>query len=87
LTGDKESIRKNYSKDIEFISDTSSLKDVKEVICEIDGSWLTHIDIGNKRYWDLKEDLPSRQIPMIGNEIIPSDWRYREDLIWLSYNY
>ena len=46
LSGDKDSIRKNYCKDMEMISDLKSLKDVKEVLCEIDGSWLTHIEIG-----------------------------------------
>jgi hypothetical protein len=23
----------------------------------------------------------------MGREVLPSDWRYREDLIWLKYNY
>lgn len=60
LTGDKESIRKNYSKDIEFCSDLKHLKDIKEVLCEIDGSWLTHVDISGKRYWDVNVDVPTR---------------------------
>ena len=70
-----------------MISDLKSLKDVNKVLCEIDGSWLTHIDIAGKRYWDVKEDVPTRQIPSLGKDVLPSDWRYREDLIWLKYNY
>ena len=40
LSGDKESIKKNHSKDMEFVTDLSSLKDVKKQICQIEGSWL-----------------------------------------------
>jgi len=28
-----------------------------------------------------------RQQPLLTKEILPSDWRYREDLIWLKYGY
>lgn len=56
-------------------------------ICDIEGSWLRSLRIGDKKYWDIDSDVPCRQVPHIGSAVLPSDWRYREDLIWLKYNY
>lgn len=74
------------------------LKDVKEakkIISKIDGSWLSQLDFDGKTYWDINECVPSRQTPLINNspeteimgQVLPSDWRYREDLIWLKYGF
>jgi hypothetical protein len=56
-------------------------------ICDIEGSWLRSLRIGDKKYWDIDVDVPSRQRPQVDGIVLPSDWRYREDLIWLKYNY
>lgn len=56
-------------------------------ICEIQGSWLGALQIDGKKYWDINQDEPYRQLPLMGPEVLPSDWRYREDLIWLKYNF
>ena len=53
-------------------------------ICEIKGSWLFNLRIDGKVYWDINTDIPFRQIPVLEN-VLPSDWRYRDDLIWLKY--
>jgi len=58
------------------ITDKSG-KDVGHVT----GSWLSHLDIDGTRYWDIERDKPLRHIPE--RTPLPSDWRYREDLIWL----
>lgn len=29
--------------------------------------------------------MPVRQNIMFSEDVLPSDWRYREDLIWLKY--
>lgn len=58
LKGDEDSIRKNYSRDIEFISDLKSIKDMKKKICEIEGSWLNYLEIDGKTYWDIDEIIP-----------------------------
>ena len=90
LTGDKESVKKNYCKDMKTIDSVDSLKkDVKKQIFEIEGSWLNNCIIDGKTYWDIAYDEPIRQIPDLdknGPLILSSDWRYREDLIWLKYN-
>jgi len=43
LTGDAESIKKNYGKDMESVDDFKKLKNVKQKICDIDGSWLNSL--------------------------------------------
>ena len=89
LTGDAKSIKKNYGKDIEFVEDFKKLH-IKKKICDIDGSWLNSLQIDGKTYWDIEFDVPNRQLPAYNSNtdlVLPSDWRYREDLIWLKYNY
>ena len=60
LTGDAESIKKNYGKDIEFVSKIKSLTDVKKVISTVHGSWLENCIIDKTVYWDVEKDLPPR---------------------------
>jgi hypothetical protein len=38
------------------------------------------------KYWDIEAQIPDRLIPALEN-VLPSDWRFREDLVWLKYNY
>ena len=91
LSGDTKSLKENYCKEIKFVDDLKNLTDVQEEICQVQGSWLSSLSIDNKKYWDVDEDIPYRQLPVVESDglgkIIPSDWRYREDLIWLKYNY
>ena len=50
------------------------------------GSWLKGIRIDDKEYWNYKTVIPERQVPFVSEAVMPSDWRFREDLIWLKYN-
>ena len=52
-------------------------------LCEITGSWLEKISFDDKVYWNFTENTPVQLIPE-KNNVIPSDARYREDLIWLK---
>jgi len=36
-------------------------------------------------YWNVATDVPRRQRILFSEEVLPSDWRFREDLIWLYY--
>jgi hypothetical protein len=50
-------------------------------VCEIEGSWLRNLVIDGVEYWNT-----SRQSPvfhLFPSRPLPSDWRYREDLVWL----
>ena len=76
-----------YGKNATEITDLNQIKDMVKPICEIKGSWLRSLSIGGKKYWDIDGDLPFRQLPLVGETVLPSDWRYREDLLWLKYDY
>ena len=59
------------------------INDIKEPICYIEGSWIRNLIIDGKEYWNVdgEEYRPWRQIP--NKRVLPSDWRFREDLLWL----
>lgn len=80
-----DSVKKNYGRDMEQIYDLKDLTDVDTEICECSGSWLRNLVIDGKTYWDIDSNVPDRQQPSIKSDVLPSDWRYREDLIWLKY--
>ena len=54
-----------------------------EPLCQITGSWLKNVEIDGKEYWKMDEVRPFPQ--KCSKNALPSDWRYREDLIWLKY--
>jgi hypothetical protein len=63
----------------------TELKDVQTKLGEISGSWLNSLSIDNKLYWNIDDYLPERQ--RFKEICLPSDCRFREDLIWLKRNY
>jgi hypothetical protein len=68
-------------KKIKFLKE---LNDIQEPICEISGSWLSNLKIGDEEFWNINTFTPSRM--WYTNSPIPSDWRFREDLLWLRRN-
>lgn len=81
-----ESIKKNYGKDMDIIESLGPIKkEIKSEICRIEGRFLSYLKIDNKLYWDINNDIPIRVIPSTANDVLDSDWRYREDLLWLSF--
>jgi len=59
-------------------------KEHKEVLCTVEGSWLSHLDFGDERRWDVDKDLPHLIVPI--EDPLPSDCRYRDDLQALLEN-
>ena len=51
------------------------------LIDKISGSWLSKLIIGNNLMWDINAQLPEFIRPV--KNCIPSDGRFREDIIWL----
>lgn len=49
----------------------------------ISGSFVHELKIDNKTYWNINEDIIYNLKPI--KNVLPSDTRYREDLIWLYY--
>jgi hypothetical protein len=69
------------TRTIERIKD---IQDVDMVIGNISGSWLHYVKVGSTIMWDIdKMDA----FPLLyDKEPIDSDWRFREDLLWLHRN-
>ena len=60
----------------------SKEKEVKNIAaCIIKGSWLEKIVMDDEVMWNIDEDLPTWIKPV--KNCLPSDSRFREDLIWL----
>lgn len=59
----------------------SEIKDIKSEICDVSGSWLENLFIGDKEYWHIDKTLPMKPIPVANP--LPSDPRFRDDLIWM----
>ena len=53
----------------------------KDIVAYMTGSWLEQLKFDNKIYWDIKKDKPTWIKPC--TSCLPSDSRFREDLIWL----
>jgi len=58
-------------------------KDLEKEICTISGSFLQSIKFGNQEFWNIDRAKPASYKPI--EDPIPSDVRFREDLIWLKY--
>jgi len=55
----------------------------REVISKVDGSWLGCVQFDGKNYWDWQSNLP-RSVPTPVDDPLPSDCRFREDVIYLA---
>lgn len=59
------------------------MKDLVKEVSNIAGSWIENLIFDNKEIWNINKNPPTR--PIATKNPIPSDSRYREDLIWLKY--
>lgn len=74
----------DYDKEWEFGKKFEIGKEINnkyELIDKISGSWLSKLVIGEELTWDINAQLPEFVRPV--KNCIPSDGRFREDLIWL----
>ena len=79
----------DFEKEWEFgqnFPNKIKIKHKFEIIEEISGSYFSKLIIGNELRWDINAQLPEFIRPV--KKCIPSDGRFREDLIWLyrSFN-
>eukprot|EP00347_Sterkiella_histriomuscorum_P004889 403358700 len=82
------SFKSYYIKGAKDIPDISKIEpEIEEKLATVTGSWLRELKIDDQVYWNIDQDKPLRQIPMLDKSqfVLPSDWRYRDDLIWLKY--
>lgn len=64
--------------------DDMKFNDLEKEIASIEGSWLEKLIIGGKEVWNINKFIPQRQMAVLNP--LPSDCRFREDLIFLKYN-
>ena len=77
-----ENYKFEYEKEIEFTKKFKLGKSNNyKIICDISGNYLENLTIGKKVYWDIDTQNPSFIRPV--KSCLPSDGRFREDLIWL----
>ncbi len=46
-------VQTKFSKDQKLPEDLTKLKDVKSKICDIEGNWLSRLNIGGQLYWNV----------------------------------
>lgn len=83
-----EIFKHDYSKDKSKHFYETSFKNPfpvnkSDVLATISGSYLESIYVDDKLYFDIKESKLNN-IKHENKYVLPSDWRYREDIIWLS---
>ena len=77
----------NYTKDYKFEYDKENNECDKlkmktiNFISKIKGSWLGKVYFDDVLYWDIDQEVPTYIRPV--KHCLPSDGRFREDLIWL----
>ena len=56
-------------------------KNYTNILCAIKGNWIQYIDFDDKNYWHIDKFDINPVLPI--EHPLPSDGRFREDLIWL----
>ena len=59
------------------------MKDCVKVISSFSGNWLESMVCNGEKLWDIDSQRPMKHFAI--QNPIPSDCRFREDLIWLRY--
>lgn len=68
-----------------MVRNLGDMKDIAQEIEKIEGSWQENLKFGNEVYWDITEHLNKNcQKYPVGNPL-PSDCRFREDILWMTY--
>ena len=67
--------------DVNNLKKNNNIFTQNDIISTISGSWLHQLYFDGIKYWDIDEDIPTYIKPVYN--CLPSDSRFREDLIWL----
>ncbi len=54
----------------------------KRLISKIYGSWVKSIGFDDKEFWNVNNQCYNL---LMDYDVLPSDWRFREDLLWIAY--
>mmetsp|Transcript_13156 Transcript_13156/g.24632 ORF Transcript_13156/g.24632 Transcript_13156/m.24632 type:complete len:612 (-) Transcript_13156:2918-4753(-) len=71
-----------------YIPQGNRLDRIQTELATLHGSWVKELVVTKsgveRKLWEMDRDMPVRHSPVA--DPLPSDWRYREDLVWLSRN-
>ena len=67
--------------DVNNLKKNNNIFTQNDIVSTISGSWLHQLYFDGIKYWDIDEDIPTYIKPVYN--CLPSDSRFREDLIWL----
>ena len=70
-----------YKIDTNNLNKNNNIFKSNDIVSTISGSWLGQLYFDSNKYWDIDEDIPTYIKPVYN--CLPSDSRFREDLIWL----
>lgn len=74
--------KRDCSKAASVPTKLSQIKDMGEEIARIEGNWTKDLVIGGVEYWNMAKVDQIKSLPVPNP--LPSDSRFREDLIWLK---
>lgn len=70
---------------VEMSEKMRKMNDSKKVICKASGSWIKNLKFDDKEYYNIEKTEEITKQQKFSNNPLPSDMRFREDLIWLNY--
>jgi Oxysterol-binding protein len=74
---------KHKDKWLPMLNDLAEMSDSIRVINKVEGSWLREIRVDGEMLWNINDDPKYAQHLKMTENPLPSDCRFREDLIWL----
>ena len=77
----EEDYKLDYAKEQDFGYRYDPNSNQYEIVSLCKGSWLESLEFDDKIYWNIDTDVPHWIKPE--KDALPSDGRYREDIIWL----
>ena len=78
-----EICNKYKDKWLAMINELGEMADMVKVLQKVEGTWLREIRVDGELLWSLDTDVQYYQQHMFVDDPLPSDLRFREDLIWL----
>ena len=76
-------VAKHKDKWFPMLNDLANMPDSIKVINKLEGTWLREIRVDGQLLWSINNDLQYFQQHFYVDNPLPSDCRFREDLIWL----
>lgn len=77
-------VQKGRDKWYAMLNELADMPDVVKKLITIEGSWLREIRADGELLWSIQTDLQFAQQHFFVENPLPSDCRFREDLVWLT---